>query len=101
MNPLEKLRRQYFPSEEEKQIQQLHKDLSTFEVNGWISSLIDYCAFDPRAFESDAAMPPDTIEVWRSLTEYQREMAFCFLLGAVKALIQPPQETGDYSSVNA
>lgn len=101
MNPLERLRRQYLPTEEEKQIDQLMTDLSTFEVNGWIGTLIDFMAFDPRAYGDDASLPEDTVDVWRKLTDYQQEMAFMYLLGAVKGLIQPPQENGDYASVTA
>lgn len=100
MSYLSRIRRQHFPTDEEKIFDEIERDLTTVEVNDWIGSLIDYMAFDPRAYQSKA-LPPDTIESWRRLSEWQREMAFLYLLGSVRSLIQPPQENGDYSSVNA
>lgn len=70
-------------------------DLAGLEVQGWIESMIDFLAFDPR---KDQMLPPNCIQVWRSFDPMKQEMTFLRLLGAVKALMEPPEESSVYVS---
>lgn len=91
-NPLDQIRRKLFPTAEEREIDGLMRDIQSFEVKGWCSHLIDYIAFEST---DDEIVPDSTFEVWNSLSDFQKQRAFFYLLGAIKGLIQPPSEDGE------
>ncbi len=66
-------------------------DISNFEVQQWLRSVIDQIAYDIyEATDEQPSLPPMTLETWRSIGSFKQELGFCFLLGAIRRLMMPP-----------
>lgn len=86
----DKLRKRLIPNSEDRMVDQLMRDIGHFEVQQWIMSVIEQIAVVNVEGIDGPVLPPDTLEVWRTITPFKQELAFCFLLGAIHALMRPP-----------
>lgn len=92
-----KLRRAIYTTPEEREIEVMSRELDLMAVRDWIESIIESTANEiireENAPEFDhPVLLPSALESWRKLSEFEKEWAFVFLLGALKGLMRPPDD---------
>lgn len=73
-----------------EEIARLDDEIVGETLSNWLASIIDYFEANPEGTD----LPPDLVDSWDKLNDWERLRMFILSIGAIRGLMDPPEFVG-------